>query len=348
MSEESKSTVKPERSVIRRLGTNLLAILRTLVYLLGIAWASGAVYYDAPLPAESGVDRTFLAGGYALVVFLTLLALGSRLRRFLGWIAAIALVAVPWSLKKPVRQADWEPAWSRMPSASTTGDLVTFHNFRNFDYDLQGGVTERWETRVADLSKLEGLDLAHHVLKQDLLAHPLLCFDFGDQGQVAFSVEVRYRKGQEFSPLRGLYKQYNLIYLAGDERDFLRERATVRKESVRLYRSTYPLERVREMFRETVAAMNTINETPQFYHTLTANCSTSYIKQAPPGKRPRFDHRIILNGLMESLLYEREVIATDGLPLEDLVRRATINEAAREAHKDPAFSARIREGRPGF
>ena len=348
MSEESKSPAKPERSVIRRLVTNLLAILRTLVYLLGIAWASGAVYYDAPLPAESGVDRTFLAGGYALVVFLTLLALGSRRRRFLGWVAAIALVAVPWSLKKPVQHPDWKPAWKRSPSATIEGDLVTFHDFRNFDYDLQGGVTERWETRVMDLSKLKGLDFAHHALEHDLLAHSLLCFDFGDQGQIAFSVEVRYRKGQEFSPLRGLYKQYNLIYLVGDERDFLRERATIRNEPVRLYRSTYPLERVREMFQETVAAMNTLNETPQFYHTLTANCTTSYIKQAPPGKRPRFDHRIILNGLMESLLYEREVIATDGLPLEDLVRRATINEAAREAHEDSAFSARIREGRPGF
>ena len=42
MSEESKSPAKPERSVIRRLITNLLAILRTLIYLLGIAWARKA------------------------------------------------------------------------------------------------------------------------------------------------------------------------------------------------------------------------------------------------------------------------------------------------------------------
>ena len=210
MSEESKSPAKAERSVGRLLVGNLLAILRSLVYLLGIAWASGAVYYDAPLPSDSGLDRTFLAGGYALVVLLTLLALGSPRRRFLGWVVAMALVAVPWLLKNPSRQADWEPTCSRLPSATIEGDLVTFHDFRNFDYDDKDKLTERWETRVIDLSKLKGLDFAHHVLKQDVLAHPLLCFDFGDQGHIAFSVEIRYRKGQEFSPLRGLYKQYNL------------------------------------------------------------------------------------------------------------------------------------------
>ena len=99
MSEESKSPVKAERSVGRRLVSNLFAILRSLVYLLGIAWASRAIYYDAPLPGDRGLDRTLLAGGYALAVLLTLVALGSPLRRFLGWVVAIALVAVPWLLK---------------------------------------------------------------------------------------------------------------------------------------------------------------------------------------------------------------------------------------------------------
>jgi hypothetical protein len=39
---------------------------------------------------------------------------------------------------------------------------------------------------------------------------------------------------------------------------------------------------------------------------------------------------------------------TEGLPLQELKERAHINAAARLADKDPQFSARIREGRPGF
>ena len=117
---------------------------------------------------------------------------------------------------------------------------------------------------------------------------------------------------------------------------------------MRLYRLTYPLERIREIFHETITAMNALREKPRFYNILTANCTTSYLRQASTGKRPAFDYRIILNGLMESLLYEREVIATEGLSLHELKTRASINEAAREARKDPEFSTRIREGRPGF
>ncbi len=94
--------------------------------------------------------------------------------------------------------------------------------------------------------------------------------------------------------------------------------------------------------------MNALQENPRFYNSLTANCTTSYLRQASTGKRPAFDYRIILNGFMESLLYERGVIVTDGLPLEELIRRASINEAAGKAREDPAFSERIREGLPGF
>ena len=318
------------------------------MYLLGIVWATGAVYYDAPLPNEGDWGRSLLAIGYALVMLLTMVALGSGWRRFLGWTISMGIVAIPWSLKAPSSRTDWKPGGARLPSAHVEGTSVTFHNFRHFQYDPKGKTNERWESRTVDLSKLKGLDFVHHELPNSPLAHPLLSFDFGEDGHIAFSVEIRYREGQAFSPLRGLDKQYDLIYLAGDERDFFQERALVRSEPVRLYRLIYPLERIREIFHETIAAMNALRSKPRFYNSLTANCTTSYLRQAPDGKRPNFDYRIILNGFMESLLYERGVIATDGLSLEKLVQRASINDAAEKAREDPAFSRRIREGRPGF
>ena len=334
------------KNAVRRIARNLLSILLTLLYLVGIAWASGAIYYDAPLSREG--DRLLLTIGYALVVLLMLVALGSPRLRFLWWMLSMGIVVIPWSLKNPGFQPDWKPGGSRLPSAVVEGSSVTFQNLRHFQYDEAQQTTERWESRTVDLSKLEALDFVHHELGDSQLAHPLLSFDFGDDGHIAFSVEIRYRNGQDFSPVQGLYKQYDLIYLVGDERDFLQERALVRDEPVRLYRLTYPLERVLEIFHETSGAMNSLRENPRFYNTLTTNCTTSYLRQSPARKRPRFDYRIILNGMMESLLYEREVIATEGLSLSELKTRASINEAAREARKDPEFSTRIREGRPGF
>ena len=94
--------------------------------------------------------------------------------------------------------------------------------------------------------------------------------------------------------------------------------------------------------------MNQLKTTPRFYHTVLANCTTSYLTQAPPEKRARFDYRIIANGRIESLLYERRAIERHGLSFQDLLEQSTINEAAKKAHDDPAFSARICEDRPGF
>ena len=347
MSSEEEPEEAKKSSLVRRLLVNLGALTRTLFYLLGIAWATGAVYYDAPLGGDT-LDPKFLAFGYLGVVLLTLFALGSRLRRFIGWLVAMAVVAIPWSLKKPPQTDDWLPAWSRLPSATIENDLVTIRDFRNFDYALDGTATERWEERQVSLSNLQGLDFFHHQFENELLAHPVLSFDFGPDGQVAFSIEVRYAKGQDYSPLHGLYKQFTMIYLVGDERDLIRDRATIRDEQVRLYRSTYTLERIREIFLETIEIMNDLQEAPRFYNSVTSNCTTAYITQAPSGSRVRFDYRIILNGRIESLLYDRRVIATDGLSFEDLVEQATINEAAREAHNDPEFSKRIRENRPGY
>jgi hypothetical protein len=61
-----------------------------------------------------------------------------------------------------------------------------------------------------------------------------------------------------------------------------------------------------------------------------------------------WDWRLLVNGKGDELLYERQAILTDGLPFAELKQRTHINSAARAADDSPDFSARIREGRPGF
>jgi hypothetical protein len=46
------------------------------------------------------------------------------------------------------------------------------------------------------------------------------------------------------------------------------------------------------------------------------------------------------------MLYQRDAIATGGLPFAELKQRSLINERARAADKDPDFSRSIREGLP--
>jgi hypothetical protein len=348
MAEEESANDTQKGGRIHRLATILFTTLRCTVYALGLTWATGAVYYDTPI--ESDLGRKMIATGYLLVALFFIAGLVTRARRFLGWIFAMALVVVPWSLKKPWNEGNWRTEWAVLPHAeiSPDGEVFTFHGFRNFKHEFDRTFAARRETRTVHLGNLQGLDYFHHAFENPYLAHPVLSFDFGPEGRVAFSVEVRYEEGQKYSPIRGVYKQYTLSYLVGDERDFIGDRANARNEPVRLYRSKYSPERIREMFLETVRSMNELKEHPRFYNSITANCTTSYVAQAPSARRAPLDWRIIFNGKLESLLYERDVIETGGLSFDQLMKEAEINEAARAAHNAPDFSARIRVGRPGF
>ena len=57
---------------------------------------------------------------------------------------------------------------------------------------------------------------------------------------------------------------------------------------------------------------------------------------------------ILLNGKGAEEQYREGNLAGDGLPFDELMRRAYINPVAKAADQDPEFSTRIRENRPGF
>ena len=59
----------------------------------------------------------------------------------------------------------------------------------------------------------------------------------------------------------------------------------------------------------------------------------------------RFDWRILVNGRLDELGYERGNVDTS-LPFETLRERSDIGERARAAGDGPDFSRRIREGLP--
>ena len=59
------------------------------------------------------------------------------------------------------------------------------------------------------------------------------------------------------------------------------------------------------------------------------------------------DWQLLLNGFIAERAYELRAIDTS-LPFAELRRLSHINERARAADRDPAFSRRIREGLPGI
>jgi len=317
-----------------------IAIL-ALVILLAFAWACGAIYYDGPARWLAAAQA-----GAVLAVFVLMPRWWRKLAIFGLW---FALVLTWWLMLKPTNIAPWQPDVAQLAWAEINGDEVTLHNVRNCEYRSEEDYTPRWETRNLHLSQITGIDIAITYWGSPWMAHPIISFQFADAPPLCFSIETRKKLGQSYSAIGGLYRQYELIYIAADERDVLRLRTNFRKdEDVYLFRSAATPAQARERFGEYLRSLNDLRANPRWYNAITTNCTTAIRQQHPTADRMPWDWRLLLNGKGDELMYERGSIATAGLPFAELKRRALVNPAARAANNALDFSARIREGRPGM
>jgi Domain of unknown function (DUF4105) len=158
----------------------------------------------------------------------------------------------------------------------------------------------------------------------------------------------RQLQGQTFSALLGFFRQFTLISVVSDERDVVRVRTNYRHgEDLYLYHTAATPQFAQSLFLNYIGLTNALHDHPQWYNAVTHNCTTEiYTLKSMKGEP--LDWRILFNGKADEMAYQRGMIATGGLPFKELKQRAWINPAARAANNDPAFSARIRENRPGF
>jgi Domain of unknown function (DUF4105) len=306
---------------------------------LAVLWAAGALYFDLPAPS---VMRNVAAVIWLIAAFAAWFWPAHRVwpRAIVGLIFA---GIVGWWLSVPPRQdRDWKPEVAVLGHAVINGDQATIHNVRNFDWRGLNDFTPRYETRTYSLSRLLGADLFVIYWGSPLIAHTIASFDFGEQGRICFSIETRPARGQDYSAIGGLYKQFELIYVAVDELDAIRARTNFHKdEEVYLYHLNLPREEIRTRFLEYLKRMNQLYARPEWYNALTSNCTTNIRTQHVVAKPYPWDWRILVNGKGDELLYERGVLDRS-LPFAELKRRAHVNARGKAADNAPDFSERIR------
>src|SRR5262249_18637359 len=98
------------------------------------------------------------------------------------------------------------------------------------------------------------------------------------------------------------------------------------------------------LFLEYLRRINALGEHPQWYNTLTTNCTTTIwmISRVNPGHL-RLSWKILLSGHVPEYLYEERKLDSS-LPFAELRRRAHINALAQAADQAADFSQRIRVG----
>jgi hypothetical protein len=233
-----------------------------------------------------------------------------------------------------------------MPRAVIEGDRVRITGVRNFEYRSRNDFTLRYETREVQLSHLTAVDFYVSYWSEGLVAHTFVSFIFDNVPPLSISIETRPEVGEGFNPIASLFKQFELIYVVGEERDLVGVRTNYRHEAVYLYRLNASAGDAQRLLLIYLARINELADRPEFYHLLTNSCTINIIPYAnAAGREGRFDIRHLLNGLIDSYLYYSGRVDTT-LSYEELRQCSLINEAAQAANGAPDFSQRIRASLP--
>jgi Domain of unknown function (DUF4105) len=325
------------------------AILRICVSLLIVlpltAWAAMALWFRLSTAGMRGI--------VAASVFIVL-GLGSSAAFFtrhrMKGIACFALafggVLIWWSTIAPPAHGDWTPDVARQTTGTLHGDVLTLSDVRDFEWRSESDFTERWRVRSYDLSRLKTVDLFLSYWAGPQMAHLIMSFGFDGGEQLAWSVEVRHEKNGQYSPVADAFKTDTIVYLATSERDTVRLRTNVRGEDVRLYRLRMPPDEARALLRRYVEEANALTVKPEFYNSITTNCTTAVAKMVrAAGDSLPLDWRLVANGYLPGYLYDRGAVVTT-IPLSQLTALARIDDRAKTADQSPDFSRLIRIGVP--
>lgn len=261
--------------------------------------------------------------------------------------AVVAALALPFVYvqfsEKPSNERDWSPDQKVLARATIEGDTATIRNVRNFAYRTDHDFVEKYETRSYDLRKLDSIwFVVERFGDAPGIAHTFLSFGFGDE-YVAISVEIRKERGEVYSPLKGLLRQYELMYVVADERDVLALRTNFRRDPVYLYPVRTTPEKMRRVFVEMLERANQLAARPEFYNSLTNNCTTNivgHVNTIAPSSIP-FSYKVVLPAYSDQLAYDLGLIPTE-LPFETVRSAHRIDALAQSQPVGPDFSRIVR------
>ncbi len=329
---------------MRTLISGFKILFKTLFFLaLIVAWVWGvtALYLSGPDPYWL---RVLLASVFGIWLPSAFIFSRSFLKAGLSCLAVFTVLLIWWQTLTPALDKDWAADVAQISHGEIDGDVLTMHNVRNFNYRSVDDFDQRWETRTYNLGNLQGLDLFLSYWASDNIAHTILSWDFGADGHLAVSIETRKDKNQQYSAVKGFFKQYEIAYVAADERDIIRLRTNYRKERVYLYRFDVPEERALALLKDYLKTMNELVDTPRFYDALTHNCTTTIKIHADainPGKPAPLDWRLLATGHVDELMYDRKNVSTS-LPFAELRQASRVDLKMQQEGRE-GFSEKMRD-----
>jgi hypothetical protein len=234
---------------------------------------------------------------------------------------------------KPSNNRAWVNDNKKISFAEFKGDEVTIRNIRDFHWRTTRDYDEKWidkKFKLTEVSKIWFI-LEYFDPKKRQMAHTILGFEFEDGNRISCSIEVRREEGEKYHPVRGFFRQYELIYVWSTERDVVGVRTRCRRNSV-----THLFEAVvlgegneRRLLESYLKRTNKLYENPEWYNTITNTCTTNIVKhvnEVYPGRVPKA-MAILLPGLSPKILHKNNLVKVDNT-LKETLEKSIIDERA--------------------
>jgi hypothetical protein len=268
-------------------------------------------------------------------------------------ILIIGLLVLLWAIirhlrLRPSNERSWVNDNERLTTAEFVDGVVTVRNVRDFEWRSGRDFDERWvdmKIKLDEVSKIWFV-LEYFDPSRRQMAHTIMSFEMRDGTRLACSIEVRREKGESYHPIKGLFRQYELIYVWATERDVIGVRTRCRKKSV-----THLFEAVvlgpgneRRMLESYLNRTNKLKQSPEWYNTITNTCTTNivrHVNEVYPGRVPRAV-AVLLPGLSPNLLQRNNLVKIEGT-IEETLRNSIIDEKAKSWDGVVDFGDWIRE-----
>ena len=271
----------------------------------------------------------------------------------LALILILVVMALLWAFfrhlrLRPSNDRSWVNDNERLTTAEFNDGKVTIRNVRDFEWRSNRDFDKRWidmEINLDDVSKIWFV-LEYFDPSRRQMAHTIMSFEMRDGTRIACSIEVRRERGERYHPVKGLFRQYELIYVWATERDVIGVRTRCRKRSV-----THLFEAVvlgpgneRRMLESYLKRTNKLSQSPEWYNTITNTCTTNivrHVNEVYPGRVPRAV-AVLLPGLSPKLLQRNNLVKIEGT-IEETLTNSIIDERAKSWDGATDFGDWIRE-----
>ncbi len=272
-------------------------------------------------------------GSMATVAVLFVLRLMIAVRRF--------------KLEQPMNERNWVNDNAQLTRVNIEGNTAHLVNVRDFRWRTTSDYDERWVERTVRIDQVSKiwLILEYFEPEKPQIAHTFLSFEFEDGQRLACSIEVRREQGERFHPLKGLGRNFELMYVWATEADAIGVRTRCRTRSIThlLEGNVLRDESKPALFRSYLNRTNALAEKPEWYNTITNTCTTNlvqHINDIYPGRVP-MGLAWLLPGLSPEMM-EREKLIRIEEDLATTMERSRIDERALSWDQENDFGDWVR------